>query len=123
MSASEAVLITVSGVCPKMVRLDCEGRIGATLISLTATVKVLLALKTGRPLSDTTTITVKLEPPVVSPGIQVITPSVVIVMPGGELIPKLNTSAFVFGSVAEFVMVSVCPSLIATFALVASTGG
>ena len=107
MSASEAVLMTVSGVCPMRVRLDCEGRIGAMFNSLTDTVKLLLALNAGRPLSVTITVTVKLEPPVVSPGIQFITPLVVIVMPDGALTPKVKTNELVFGSVAEFVMVRV----------------
>src|ERR1700751_2655505 len=84
---------------------------GGLFVSSTVTVKLLLALKGGTPLSVTTTVTGKLEQPVASPGVQLNTPLAVIVIPAGALAPRLKMSALLSGSVALLVTVSVNPSI------------
>ena len=84
-SLSVAVLITVSVVRAEMVRSVCAGRIGALFTSLTVTVKLLVALKGGVPLSVTTVLTVLVLGPCASVGVHVITPAVLMAAPGGAL--------------------------------------
>src|SRR5690242_8377481 len=55
-SASLAVLVTVRVLPTVSVRLVCAASTGARLISVTVTVKVLVALRVGRPLSVTTVV-------------------------------------------------------------------
>src|SRR2546430_12673747 len=57
-SESEAAFVTINGVSATMVRFVCGNRTGGTFISLTTTLKVLVALSGGNPPSVTTVVIV-----------------------------------------------------------------
>ena len=59
-----------------MVRLACDGSTGGLLDSLTTTVKVLVALRDGVPLSSTRVVKVLVHGPCASVGVQVMIPLV-----------------------------------------------
>src|SRR5690242_5492793 len=77
-----------------MVRSAMAGKDGAVFTSLTVTVKLLVALNGGVPLSVTTTVMRLVDGPCASVGVQLIAP-----VPGATVIPaggasRLNVSAF-----------------------------
>ena len=57
-SESKAVFVTSNGVSATIVRFVCAGKTGGTFISLTTTLKLLVALSGGTPLSVTTLVIV-----------------------------------------------------------------
>src|SRR5437588_12978557 len=85
MSASVAVLVIVSRVLAAMVRLVCAGNVGAEFTSFTTTVKLLVALNGGTPLSTTRVVMVLVEGPWASVGVHVMTPPLVMLAPVGGL--------------------------------------
>src|SRR6266851_3558552 len=80
---SLAVLVTVSVVSSLIVRLAWPGNTGALFTSLTVTVKELVALKAGVPLSVTMVVNVFVLGPCASPGVQLITPLALMLAPVG----------------------------------------
>src|ERR1051326_522224 len=96
-----------------MVRSAMAGREGALFTSLTVTVKVLVALREGVPLSVTTTVIVFTDGPWASVGVQVIAPvDGTMVMPEGE-VRRVKARGFAgrSESVAEAEAFSVASSL------------
>jgi len=77
------VFITVSSVSSLIVRVAWTGSTGALLTSSTTTVKLLVALRAGLPLSVTTVVMVLVVGPCASLGVQAITPLESILAPSG----------------------------------------
>ena len=71
-----AVLVTVSRVNSLTVLVGMTGRTGATFTSSTTTVKLLVALKAGEPLSITRVVRVLVPGAWAEVGVQVMTPLV-----------------------------------------------
>ena len=78
-----AVLVTVSALSSLIVRAPGAGNTGALFTSLTVTVKVLVALNGGEPLSVTMVVNVLVLGPCASPGVQVMTPLASMLAPAG----------------------------------------
>src|SRR5206468_1780599 len=87
-SASLAVFVTVSVLSSVMVRSGGTVSTGARFTSLTITVKLLVALNGGTPLSVTTVAIVPMLGPCVSLGVQRITPPVSMLAPDGGAINR-----------------------------------
>jgi len=85
MSGSEAVFVTVSCVSSSIVRFDWIGKEGAEFTSVTVTVKLLVALNGGTPLSVTTVVRTFVPGPWLSLGIQEIIPFASMLAPAGAL--------------------------------------
>jgi len=116
MSESLPVLVTTNVASEVIVRLTCVGSDGALFTSVTTTLKLLVALNGGVPLSTTRVVMVFVPGPCASVGVQEITPELEIVAPEGA---ASNVYVRLFGgeslSVAVFVTVKVVNS--ATVAL------
>src|SRR5204863_196341 len=82
-SPSVAVLVTVSVVSSLIVRLVWPVSTGALFTSLTVTVKELVALRAGAPLSVTMVVNVFVLGPCASLGVQLITPLALMLAPVG----------------------------------------
>ena len=78
-----AVFVTVSVVSSAMVRSVCPGSTGALFTSFTVTVKLLVALRDGVPLSVTIVVNMALLGPWPSLGVQLITPLELMLAPVG----------------------------------------
>src|SRR5439155_7519578 len=106
------------------VRLVCAGNTGGLFTSVTTTVKLLVALSGGAPLSVTLMVIGFVLGPCASVGVQVKIPLVgLTVAPAGAPGSRLNVSVSPFGSVALLVNVSVDSSLIVLLDTEARTGG
>src|SRR5438094_425154 len=91
-SASVALAVTASALNSSIVWLAGTLNTGATFTSRTVTVKLLVALNAGTPLSVTTTVIVFVLGPCASVGVQLIAPLLpLIVMPAGGP-TRLNVS-------------------------------
>src|SRR5262245_60029595 len=113
----------VSVTRPVMVQLVCAGRTGGRLISLTTTVKLLVALSGGVPLSVTTDVIVFVLGPCASSGVPVIPPLVSIPAPqGGATNSYVSGSAGTSESLALLVTVSVLNSFTVTSGCADSAG-
>ena len=114
-SASNA-MIGITNVMPWLiVTSGIFARMGAAFSSLTTTVKLFESVRLGTPSSATVTVMTLALGPCASPGVQVKTPLVVLMLaPAGALVPKLkvNTFAGTSGSAAVFVTTNVLPSSI-----------
>src|SRR2546422_10850522 len=106
MSASAAVFVTVSVVSSAIVRSACSGSSGALFTSLTVTVKLLVALSVGVPLSVTMVVNMAVPGPSPSLGVQLITPDPQILAHaksvdhgGRRIIKGKSTCAALFGTV------------------------
>lgn len=110
-SESLPVLVTTNVASALIVRLTCAGSDGALFTSVTTTLKLLVALNGGVPLSMTRVVMVFVLGPCASVGVQVITPELEIVAPEGAANKEYVR---VFGgeslSVAVFVTVNVVNS-------------
>src|SRR5438132_585422 len=73
-SEPAAVLVTVSAFCSANVRVICAGNTGALFASLTVTIRLLVALNGGTPLSVTTVIIMFVHGPSASFGVRVMKP-------------------------------------------------
>src|SRR5205814_1790434 len=93
MSESVALFVTVSVDNSAMVTLVCAGSAGALFTSVTTTMKLLVALMGGAPLSVAMVVSVFVLGPCASLGVQVITPLVSICAPAGGL-TSVYESAF-----------------------------
>src|SRR5512141_110888 len=113
MSTSAAVLVTTSVVSSAIVRLAWTGSSGALFTSLTVTVKLLVALRLGTPLSKTRTVTVLVLGPWASVGVQLIRPLEPTVSPAG---PDTSAKVSVLGG--ESVSVAVALALRGTSSLI-----
>src|SRR2546421_180068 len=102
-SGSLAAFVTMSVVSSLIVRSGCDGSTGALFTSVTTTLKLLVALKGGTPLSVATVVKTLVLGPCASVGVQVIVPEAEsMLMPsGGE--SRLKDSVLVgrSGSVPE----------------------
>ena len=110
---SVAVLVTVSNVSSLTFVCAMTGSTGATFTSTTTTVKLLVALNGGVPLSVTLTTTVFVEGLCVWAGIQVTMPvaGLMLMPPGAETRPKVKVCAGVSILVAVLVAVRRVSSL------------
>src|SRR5271155_1882533 len=124
MSESVAVLVTTSGSRPTMVRLLCTGNTGTLFRSLTTTVKLLVALNGGVPLSVTTVVITLVEGAWVCVGVHVMIPLPSIAAFVGEP-TRAYTSASGGMSVwlAVLVTTNSVNSLIVRLVWTGSTGG
>ncbi len=82
---SVAVFVTVSVANSLIVRSSCVGNVGALFTSLTVTVKELVSLSGGTPLSCTLTVMRLMVGPWASVGVQVMTPLVEMLAPLGAV--------------------------------------
>jgi len=124
MSESLPVFVTTNVASAVIVRLIWTGSDGAVFTSVTTTLKLLVALNGGVPLSTTRVVIVLVFGPCASVGVQVITPELEIVAPAGAA-NKVYVN--VFGgeslSVAVFVTVKVVISATVTSACAGRMGG
>ena len=106
------------------VLLPMAPRAGATFTSLTTTLMVSKSLSAGVPLSVTRMVTVFVNGPCVSPGVQEKTPPDVMLAPLGAPASsvKVNVCAGVFASVAVAAKVRSEPSLTDLLPMAARTG-
>src|SRR6185295_9274465 len=123
-SASVAVLVTVSVVNSLMVCVPGTVSTGAVFTSLTTTVKLLVTLRLGVPLSLTFTVTVFVDGPCASVGVQVSTPVTESrLTPAGALTKaKVSVLDGRSASVAVLVTVSVVNSLMVCVPGTVNTG-
>src|SRR6266436_223710 len=123
-SASVARFVTTSAVNSAMVWFVWFGSEGALFTSVTTTVKLLVALKGGTPLSVTMVVIVFVLGPCASVGVQLMTPLVSIVAPaGGFTKTYVRLLVGTSGSLARLVTVSALNSAIVRFVCSGSTGG
>src|ERR1035437_7859930 len=106
MSESLAVLVTTNSCWPTSSRAVWTGSTGGTLISLTTTSKVLIALRMGVPLSQTKVVNVLVLGPCASVGVQLITPLPSIIAPAGAVM-KVYANAWGGKSLSIAVFVTV----------------
>src|ERR1051326_282290 len=122
-SGSPPVLVTTSVVSAAIVRFAWAGRVGAPFTSVTTTIKVLVALSGGVPLSVTRVVNVFVLGPCASDGLQVMTPDAEIAAAAGA---TSNVYVSVLGaesvSEAVFVTVSVVNSAIVRLLCGGKTG-
>src|SRR5476651_1795897 len=112
MSESVAVLVMVSVASSLTFVWKLAGSTGATLISLTKTVNVFVALKLGVPLSTTRVVKMFVPGPSVSAGVQVMMPAgEMLAVPGAARNEYVSVSGGRSKSFAVFVTVRVVNSL------------
>src|SRR6185295_17121186 len=124
-SASVAVLVTVSVVNSLIVCVPGTVNTGAVFTSLTTTVKLLVTLRLGVPLSLTFTVMVFVDGPWASVGVQVSTPVTESrLTPAGALTKaKVKTLAGTSASVAVLVTVRLVIPLSLTFTVMVFVDG
>ena len=109
---------------PTLVKLLCAGSTGTLFKSFTTTVKLLVALRLGFPLSLTTVVITLVDGAWVCVGVHVITPLMSMAALVGELIKayaRVNGGMSVW--LAVLVTTSVVNSLIARLVWAGNTGG
>src|SRR5208337_5140332 len=122
-SDSVAVLVTTRVAKPLTVRLVCTGSVGALFKLLTITVKLLVTLKGGNPLSLTVVVIKFVEGACPWVGVQRMIPLVSMVAPaGGSSKEYDNSSGGLAGSVAVLVTTSVRSSLMVWLECPGNTG-
>jgi hypothetical protein len=123
-SPSLAVAVNVKVLPSLIVWLAMAAKTGALFASFTVTVKLLVSLRLGEPLSVTRTVIVFVLGPCDSLGVQLNTPLLALMLAPDGGLTKLNASvlAGTSASLAVAVSVSVLPSLIVWLAIAAKIG-
>src|SRR5205807_840795 len=123
-SASVALAVTASALNSSIVWLAGTLSTGATFTSRTVTVKLFVALNAGTPLSVTTTVIVFVLGPCASPGVQLITPllPLIVIPEGGPTRLNVSVLAGTSASVALAATASALNSSIVWFPGTVNTG-